>query len=76
MKLLAMEIDGEAVQLTYTDGPAVPEAKQVLIARFPVQGPLDQSVFWHQLKILRAAQGAIENEVRRLLDEQTKSRTR
>jgi hypothetical protein len=69
VKLLSTEIDEEAVQLTYTDGPGVPEAKQVLIARWPLQDTLQNSVLWHQMSVLfKIAEWASE-EGRRIRNE-------
>jgi hypothetical protein len=73
VKLLATEIDAETVQLTYTDGPAVTEAKQILMIRMPVEGPMSRPVLWHQLMILRSAQNLLELEARRVREELERS---
>jgi hypothetical protein len=52
VKLIATEFDGESVQLTYTDGPAVPEAKEYVIVRLPMQGSFSDSINFHHMTVL------------------------
>ena len=69
MKLIGTEIDDASVQLTYTDGPAAPEATKVLIVRMPLTEGMKKSILWHQMKTVEGAMEVLEADRRRLFDE-------
>ena len=73
MKLLSTHIDDTSVELTYADSPLVDGAEQLVTVRFPLQGPLNRSVLWHQMQVMfRLADWAGE-EARRLRSEAEKA---
>ena len=70
MKLLSTEIDAKSIQLTYTDGPAAPEAAKLLIVRVPLDELSEgKSLRWNQLRVLNEILEDIETEKRRVSDE-------
>jgi hypothetical protein len=70
VKLISTEIDAKSVQLTYTDGPAAPEAAKLLIVRMPLDEVSEgKSLRWNRLRILGILADEIEAE-RRKLDEE------
>jgi hypothetical protein len=69
MKLLSTEIDAGSIQITYTDGSPVTDAKQVLIYRQPFDGDLYKTVAWNQLRVVSALADWANDERRRLRDE-------
>jgi hypothetical protein len=70
MKLISTEIDAKSIQLTYTDGPAAPEAARLLIVRMPLDESSDgKSLRWNRLRALGMLADEIDDERRRLDDE-------
>ena len=73
MKLIATEMSETSVQLTYTDGRATPEAKELLIVRMPVEGSLKRSIMWHQFNLIERAIEALTTERSRIRDAMEKN---
>jgi hypothetical protein len=69
MKLISTEIDASSIQLTYTDGRAVPEAKEYLIVRRPFDGDPHKSLAWNQLRVMSELAKWADEERRRIRDE-------
>lgn len=52
LKLISTEIDEATIQLTYTDGSPVQEAKASVIVRLPIENSPKSSLLWHQMNVL------------------------
>jgi hypothetical protein len=69
MKLLSTELTEATIQVTYTDGQSVDNAKRALIYRQPFDGDTHHSVAWNQLRVISALADWANEERRRLRDE-------
>ena len=73
MKLLSTQIDETSIQLTYSDSPLVDGAEQLVTVRFPLRGPLQRSVLWHQMTAMFELAEWAGEEARRLRSEAEKA---
>jgi hypothetical protein len=52
MKLISTELNGEAIQVTYTDGQPEDSAKSLLVYRQPYDGDDHRTIAWNQLRAI------------------------
>ena len=69
LKLISTELTEETIQVTYTDGQPVDNAKQALTLRGPFGGDLKKSLLWNQMQLMQELVDWSSAEFRRLRNE-------
>jgi hypothetical protein len=68
LKLLSTEFDEATIQLTYTGGEPMDEAKEAVLVRAPYDGDVKHSLLWFQMDAMRNLREWADSEFRRLRD--------
>jgi hypothetical protein len=53
LTLISTELTEETIQVTYTDGQPVDNAKQALTLRGSFEGDLKKSILWNQMQLMQ-----------------------
>jgi hypothetical protein len=69
LKLISTEMTEATIQVTYTDGQPVDNAKASVVVRLPFDGDLSQSFLWNRVHVMQKVADWAGQEFRRLRDE-------